>query len=181
MIIDELTNRLLDMGIEIGTKDAVKGALQFIGADTSTIDEVYVELKNRLNKKAFSKIPFDRRALFVSHCMKSSEHCKAGITDDGIICEGCGSCIITKIKSEAERLGYKFYVVPGGSMVFKILERIRPEACMGVACYYELEEAFEKLTVINMPYQGVPLLRDGCKDTDVDLELVFKVMSLRDF
>ena len=176
--MDELINRLLGLGIELGTKDAVKAALQFIGAETSTLDEVYVELSNSINKRPFSKVPFNERALFLSHCMKSSEHCKANLTEDGLMCLECGKCDICTIKQEAEKLGYKVYIVPGGSMVFKIIKRTQPKACAGVACYFELEEAFEKLTIANMPYQGIPLLRDGCKDTAVDLDRVLKVLRL---
>ena len=180
MLIDDLINRLLGLGIELGTKDAVKAALQFIGADTSTIDEVYVEMQNRINKKNFSKVPYNERALFLSHCLKDSEKCKAGMSENGIICEECGFCDISKIKQEAEKLGYKVYIVPGGSMVFKIIQRTEPKACVGVACYYELEEAFEKLTIVGMPFQGIPLLKDGCRDTEVEIQRVIDVLRFQD-
>lgn len=180
MVMDTLIERILGLDMELGNKDAVKAALQSIGEDISTMDEVYVELQNRINREAFSRIPFNERALFLSHCLKNSEKCKAGLTDNGLICEECGCCDIFGLKREAEKLGYNFYVVPGGSMVFNILKRTKPKTCMGVACYYELEEAFEKLTRINMPYQGVPLLRDGCKDTEAEISQVLKIMRLID-
>lgn len=181
MIIDDLINRLLGLGIELGTKDAVKAAMQFIGADTSTIDEVYVEMQNRINRKNFARVPYNQRALFLSHCLRDSEKCGASMSETGYQCEECGCCDIGRIKAEADALGYNTYVVPGGSMVFKIIKRTGPRACVGVACYYELEEAFEKLTIVNMPYQGIPLLKDGCKDTEVDIDRVLSILRLRDF
>lgn len=181
MSVDDLINRLLGLGIELGTKDAIKAALQFIKADTSQIDEIYVEVQNRINRRSFARAPFEERALFLSHCLRSSADCEAGMGDEGYLCGNCGCCDIGHIKEEADGLGYKTFVVPGGSMVFKIIKKHQPRAVAGVACYYELEEAFEKLTIVNIPYQGIPLLKDGCKDTEVDVQRVLDVLRLQLF
>ncbi len=177
MIIEDTITRLLKLGMDLGTKDAVKSALQLIDADTSVVDSIYVELKNRFNRKSFARVPYNKRALFLSHCLRHSEKCPAKLSDDGLMCEECGNCSICEIKQEAEKLGYTVYIVPGGSMVFKIIKRAAPDAVMGVACYFELEEAFEKLTTFsNLPYQGVQLSKDGCKDTEVDVDRVLEVL-----
>ena len=180
MHIEEMVNRILSLGLDVGTKDAVRSALKFIGYDTRALDSIYIEVRNRLNLKSFSKVPFEKRALFMSHCMKSSKTCKAEITDTGLQCLDCGDCDITTIKNEALRLGYQVYIVPGGSLVFKIIKKYRPEACVGVACMFELEEAFEKLTMANIPYQGVTLSKDGCVDTCVDVHRVIKVLNIHE-
>lgn len=176
MIIDDLVNKLIGMGMDLGTKDAVTAALQFIGADTSTIDAVYIELKNKFNRKAFSKTAHNERVVFLPQCLRHSKDCQAKLTDIGYVCEECGSCSIFRIKKEAERLGYKVYIVPGGSMVHKILKNSRPGGCVGVACYFELEDATEKLTIAGIPYRAIPLLKDGCKDTVVDIEKVLRAI-----
>lgn len=181
MYIEDLVNRVLGLGLDVGTKDAVKSALQLIGSDTSTVDIVYIELRNRLNLRAFSKVPFQERALFLSHCLKSSDNCKAKVTDAGLQCEDCGACQLTIMRKEALDLGYKVYIVPGGSLVFRIIKETKPKACVGVACPFELEEAFEKLTVANIPYQGIPLSKDGCVNTAVDVHKVSRILKLADF
>ena len=180
MQIEEMVNRVLGLGLDVGTKDAVKSALHFIGYDTKALDSIYIEVRNRLNLKAFTKVPYRNRALFMSHCLKSSEKCKAKITDAGLQCEDCGACQLTMMKKEALALGYKVYIVPGGSLVFKIIKKAKPEACVGVACMFELEEAFEKLTMANIPYQGIPLSKDGCVDTNVDVHKVIEVLRIID-
>ena len=51
---------------------------------------------------------------------------------------------------------------------------------MGVACMFELEEAFEKLNMANIPYQGVPLSKDGCVDTAVDIHKITEALKILD-
>ena len=79
MQIEDMVNRILGLGLDVGTKDAVMSALKFIGYDTKALDSIYIEVRNRLNLKTFARVPFDQRALFISHCMKSSKTCKAEI------------------------------------------------------------------------------------------------------
>ena len=79
----------------------------------------------------------------------------------------------------AEEKGMKVFIVPGGSMVFKILEKEMPDAVLGIACHKELIIALEKGKEINLPGQCVPLLRDGCKDTIVDMKKVKDIINLK--
>ncbi|MDO9537964.1 MAG: DUF116 domain-containing protein [Thermoplasmata archaeon] len=178
MSIDKHVKRLIELGIDLGTKDAVKSTLEALGADTDYINEIYISLKNHLNQKAFAAIPPNQRALFISHCLRNISVCKAEMTDMGYVCKRCGSCDINPILDEADRLGYKSFIVPGGSMVFKIVEKVRPRACFGVACYYELEEAISKLSNVGIPTRSVPLSRTGCVNTKVDVERVIKTLNI---
>ncbi len=178
MMIDEIIRKLIERGIDIGTKDAVKSALQMLEADTSLIDDVYIGLKNKLNYKTFSRVEYAHRAIFLPQCLRNSVKCKAELTDMGYVCQRCGSCCLPQILDEAENLGYKSYIVPGGSMVHNIVESTRPEACVGVGCYPELEEAIAKLGRVGIPTQAVPLLKAGCKDTEVEVERVIKTLRI---
>jgi hypothetical protein len=178
MIIDEIVVKVLEMGLDIGTKDAVKNAMDAIDADTRFVDEVYIGIKNRLNLKAFLKVEVSRRAVFLPQCLRSSTSCKAELSEFGYTCKRCGACPIPKILDAAGERGYKIYIVPGGSMVFNIVKKTQPLACIGVGCYPELEDAIAKLGRAGIPTQAVPLLRDGCKDTQVDVERIIKVLRL---
>jgi hypothetical protein len=178
MMIDEIIKKLIERGIDIGTKDAVKSALQMLEADTSLIDDVYIGLKNKLNYKTFSKVEYAQRAVFLPQCLRNSAKCKAELTEMGYICQRCGSCCLPQILDEAKNLGYKPYIVPGGSMVHNIVESTHPRACVGVGCYPELEEAIAKLGRFGIPTQSVPLLKAGCKDTEVVVERVIKILRI---
>ncbi len=48
-----------------------------------------------------------------------------------------------------------------------IIERGR-DAVLGVACLESLERSFERIAAMGLPHVAVPLLGDGCKDTDCD-------------
>ena len=74
---------------------------------------------------------------------------------------------------EAERLGYKkVMIIPGGSIVPKALMRLKPRVCLAAGCLKELVMGSficEKFGIIG---QGLPLLRDGCLETDLDWNLL---------
>jgi hypothetical protein len=178
MSIDNIIRKAIELGMDLGTKDAVKSTLEALDADTALLDEFYIGIKNELNKKAFARIPCNERALFISHCLRNSKVCKAEMTEMGHICQRCGSCDINKILDEAERLGYRTYIVPGGSMVFDIVLKTQPLACFGVACYQEVEEAIAKLARAGIPTRAVPLSKSGCIDTKVDVERVIKALNI---
>ena len=178
MIIDEIVNKIIELGLDLGTKDAVKSTLEALDADTNLLDEVYISLKNRLNLKSFAKTEYQERALFLPQCMRNSMKCIAELTEDGYVCKRCGSCSIPKILDVAEKLGYKCYIVPGGSMVFKLVKETVPKACVGVGCYYEVEEAIARLARVGIPTQGIPLTTTGCKDTTVDVDRVIKILQI---
>jgi len=84
-----------------------------------------------------------------------------------------GDCKVYAIKAKAEKLGYRVFICPGGSMIFRIIKKFRPKAVMGVACMKELVLAAEELRI---PMQGVELLKSGCVNTDVDVEHVFSLL-----
>jgi len=178
MSIDSSVKKLIELGIDLGTKDAVKSTLEALGADTDYIDEIYISLKNHLNQRAFAAVPPNQRALFISHCLRKIEVCRAEMTDEGYTCKKCGACDIIHIVNEAERLGYRVFIVPGGSMVFKLVEKYRPRACFGIACYYELEEAISKLAIARIPIRAVPLSKTGCVNTKVDVDRVIRTLNI---
>ncbi|MDI6856179.1 MAG: DUF116 domain-containing protein [Candidatus Thermoplasmatota archaeon] len=178
-IDNPLLKKILNLGIDLSTRSGVKTALALANEDTSLADELYIELRNALNREGFKKVPFNKRALFLPQCLRSAEHCKAELSDEGYVCKECGSCTAYTLKKEAEKLGYKVFIIPGGSMVMNILKNNSVEAVLGVACKLELCQGAERLASTSIWAQGVPLLRDGCKNTSVDVEKVLTVIRMR--
>lgn len=168
--------RLIESGIDLSTRNAVKLWLSTAGNADMT-DKLFTSMKNHLNKDGFIKIPYSERSLFLPQCLRNADKCTAKMDGVGYICKHCGACSISNIKQFAEELGYEVYVVPGGSMVLKIIANTKPKAVVGVACDFELGEAFEKLASLNIWYQGVPLLKDGCKNTAVDVEKLLGILK----
>ncbi len=177
-MIDKIISRLVSAGADLSSKNAIKAALRFIGEDERLADYIYILVKNRAYRKDWESLPVENRVIFLPQCLRNSKNCQAELTEKGYVCKRCGSCSIAEIAETAEKLGYRhIYIVPGGSMIYRILKGIDGNfACLGVACIPELCEASERLTIKNIPHQCVPLRKTGCVDTEVDLEDVKVVM-----
>lgn len=174
-----ILKKLLALGADLSTKSGMKIALEILGEKPSRAEDLYIELKNNLNHEGFRKIPYEKRALFLPQCLRCAEKCKAELTEVGYICKECGACCAAyKLKKAAEELGYKAFIVPGGSMVMKILANNYVEGIVGVGCRFELCEAVEKLSATKLWIQGIPLLKDGCKNTTVDIERVLDTIKM---
>ncbi|MCX6803285.1 MAG: DUF116 domain-containing protein, partial [Candidatus Diapherotrites archaeon] len=158
-----------------------EGIGKSLGLSNSMIQYTHVELRNTVYEPDFKKIPFSERALFLPHCPRNAAVCKAILDEEGYHCKHCGSCNLDAAIKLAKKNGYtKIYIVPGGSLVKKILEKDRPKAAIGVSCFHEAVMAFELTKQVKIIPQAVLLLRDGCKDTLINLPLLEEKLLLID-
>lgn len=171
-----IIQKLIGLGVDLSTKKALKRALKMIGLKPENIDHLYVELKNEIHKEAFSKINPKYKIVFLPQCLRKATKCKAKIGEEGYECVKCSKdCKAREIREMAENAGYKIFVVPGGSMVSKIIYKYKPKAVIGVACMKELVMSLEEL---QLPLHAVELSKDGCVETDVDIEKVKVALNL---
>ena len=170
-----LIRKLVAIGADLSTRNTFKTALNVLGINPKSVDRLYVELKNSINRGGFRKVPRDRRVLFIPQCLRNSRKCRAKLTDAGYACVNCCNCKAHRVKGDAEKLGYRAFIVPGGHMAFEIIKKTRPRAVVGIACLKELVIAAE---AVRIPAQGIELKRDGCVDTDVDMKDVLEVLRV---
>ncbi len=137
-----------------------------------------IEALNRLYEKEFRNVPFSERIIFLPHCLRSRE-CKAETCAEGVRCINCGKCNIGLFKKEAEELGYHIFIVPGFSMVKKIIGEYKPKAVLGVSCLNELNKAKDEVNGKKIILQGLALLKDGCVDTEADWDKIRKITNLK--
>lgn len=155
-----------------------KKLANIFGISESLVDYIGIELRNTLSTKAFARVSPKDRILVVPQCLRHPK-CPARLDSArGILCKECGMCVIKDLKGEAERLGYGFYTVPGGRFVERIVMRVKPKAALGVACYKDLNTAMRELSRSRFIVQGVPLVRDGCVGTKVNLRELLECMKL---
>lgn len=174
----EVISKAMSSGLDFTRRGALKSFLNKMDIDEDLYDKVYIAIKNRAFKKEFKDTPEEHIIIFLPQCLRNSEGCEAELTDEGYQCNKCGRCSISSIIKASEDLGYGgVYIVPGGSLVRKIMEKKKPKAVVGIACNYELVEGIEHATIHDIPTQSVPLIRDGCKDTEVDLEEVYELID----
>jgi geranylgeranyl diphosphate synthase, type II len=131
-----------------------------------------VAVSNEFWRPTLEAVPFHRRLLLLPHCLSDRTACAGKYDSVGLNCAGCGSCSIHGLKSEAERLGYSVVVAEGtGSVLMKVLEG-DADAIFGVACLDSLEKSFHRIVELGVPHVALPLLKDGCVDTEAEVDEV---------
>ncbi len=154
-----------------------KLAKQF-GLGDTIIDQIGIEVRNHLFAQGFASVPPTERIVVVPQCIRDLK-CPARLDPaSGIKCKECGKCVVKDLKEEGERLGYGVFVVPGGRFVERIVKTMRPKAALGVACHKDLNLAMQEISRAKIIVQGVPLIRDGCMNTAVDMKVLIKRMRL---
>jgi len=137
-----------------------------------------VEKTNRKNRKKFLKTSFSDRIILLPQCMRNSKKCTAEESGPFFICGGCGACKIKTIREAAEKLGYKkVYVLKGGKIIPSLFEKDKPLAVIGVACHWEGFLGQKICGEFKIPVQFFPLSRDGCADTDLDIDAFLKFIE----
>ena len=131
-----------------------------------------------------AKITPSERILLMPHCLRQSGTCKATYNQMGLQCIGCNpGCSINKLRKLATSYGYKgICVAPGGRLAIKFVKEMQPKAIVAVACAKELEEgvtgvrelAAEKIRPL---IAIIPLVKDGCVDTQVDEAKAIEIIS----
>jgi hypothetical protein len=131
-------------------------------------------------------VPRDKTILLLPHCLRVSATCRARGGDDGLICVDCNSdCHVNMLRKEALRQGFRgVCIAPGGSMALKYVKKMKPAAIIAVACEKELSEGIENVRELFGEKQAeapavtiIPLIKDGCLDTLVDIDSALKELS----
>jgi len=142
-------------------------------------DFLTVLIGNEVWRETISTVPYERRILLLPQCLRSRDTCPAEMDEFGLVCEECGRCPIGPLQSEAERLGYVVLIAEGTTVVTKLLEQGKVDAVVGVSCLSALERSFPYMAAEAIPGIAIPLYRNGCDSTAVDLDWVYESVRLR--
>ena len=145
--------------------------------------------KKQKEHKKMEDINFNERILLISHCLRPSKYCKAKISSTGLVCsDSCANnCVIGQLRKAAEKLGYKgVCIAPGGRLAIKFIEEKQPKGIIAIACKKELQEGIEAINQLKVKNKlngndpvvtTIPLLKDGCVDTEVNFEEAIKIIK----
>ncbi len=145
------------------------------------------ETEQTFTSSVVENVPYGERVLLLPHCLRPSQDCPGRMTKQGLDCTGCTlvDCAVYQLRVAAAEAGYKgVCVAPGGRLAVRFLAEQQPAGVVAVACDKELEEGLEAVAEIKWeneppPVAVVPLLRDGCVDTEVDVEMARAVIFSR--
>lgn len=141
-------------------------------------DYASVFVHNEVWRVRLAGIPFDRRLLLLPKCLRDPERCQGRMDEFGLVCARCGGCVMDEIHAEAEDLGYVVMVAEGSPLVMALIESGQVEAVVGVSCLSVLEKVFPYMEAAALPGMAIPLLREGCENTAVDLDWVWDAIYL---
>ncbi len=153
----------------------LKTMVKIFRIDPHAIDNMIIEIENNLMRSDFLKVPYNERMIILPQCLRHP-NCPARTSPNSIECIGCGLCNIKKLKKEAEEMGYKFVLSPGGTFSKRRIKEEKPKAVLGVACEFELREGLDACMEYRVPAQGIPLLKGGCVQTIADWDRIKEVM-----
>ncbi len=177
--IKESISDLIDTGAHLDVADATEIVAKKLGLRNQWINFTHIEFRNKLFESGYKRVPKEERILFLPHCLRHSKECKAELGEEGLECKKCGKCQISEIIDLANEAGVKkTFVVPGGSMLIKLIGKYKPKAVLGVCCYNEAQLAFDNLKGTDVFPQAALLIRDGCSDTRANIEEIKEKLFL---
>jgi hypothetical protein len=143
---------------------------------------------NLVNEKVLAQIDPGERILLLPQCLRPSQNCPGKFSKTGLACpEDCVvNCVIYTFRQEATRQGYRgVCVAAGGKMALRFVKENGAKGIVAVACDEELKmgveavEGMEEYQNGGPPIVIIPLVKDGCVDTEVDASLVSRTINLR--
>jgi hypothetical protein len=158
----------------------LKSLTERIGFKKGYIDMLSNDMRNFVNYKALSKIPFNERILLLPQCLRKID-CPATLNSlKGFECKNCGRCGVGDLIKFCNELGIQVFIIPGGSFVKKVVKLTRPKAIIGVGCHIELREGSLVLDYLKIPGRGISLEKDGCIETKVNFEKIKKALLIKE-
>ena len=133
---------------------------------------------NSLWETVFASFPYDQRLLLLPICLRNHDRCRAPRDDMGLLCQACGECRIPAITETAEARGIPVLVSESSSSVSGWVEQGAIQTVIGVSCLESMEKTFPAMFRHGIPGIGVPLLTDGCRDTQPDTALLDEVLAI---
>jgi len=141
-------------------------------------DFVTVLVSNAAWRDQVAAVPYNRRLLLLPQCLRDAEHCQADIDSFGLVCRHCGRCVLDELLITAEGLGYTTLVAEGTIVATTLIQTNRIDAIVGVSCLASLEQVFPYLAAAACAGVAIPLLRDGCVNTAIDVDRVREAIHL---
>ena len=160
----ELETRARELLAQLGLADGYVGFTMVALASAFWSDQV-------------AATPHARRLVLLPHCMRDAAACEAPYTTLGLECRQCGACRLPELKGFAEQLGCRVLIAEGSPVVLQLILSGSVDAIVGVACLDSLEKTFDRILAAGVPCMAVPLLGNGCRNTESDLECVKRMIG----
>jgi hypothetical protein len=152
--------------------------LMFAGSLSKNKKERYqrfiINLNNRLVQR--ERIKPGKILLLLPHCLQINE-CDVRLTYNVYNCKKCGKCEIKDLIGIAEENHLNLFIATGGSLARRIVNEIKPDAVIAVACENDLSSGI--FDTYPLPILGITNDRPfgPCLNTKVDLSKVKEAIN----
>ncbi len=133
------------------------------------IRHIYIKANNQYVLSSKKKFIKDKILIVLPHCLQNSK-CSRRIRNGLDECIQCSNCNIGDIKEIINQYGVTAEIATGGTSARKVIQDIKPEFVIAVACERDLTSGL--LDVKGIPVYGILNKRPNgpCKDTFVDID-----------
>ncbi len=138
-----------------------------------------IMIHNAAWQETVAAIPYERRLFLLPQCLRTRTECPATMDALGLLCQECGRCPLGALQRDASDLGYAVLIAEGTGAVTGLLKEGNLDAVIGASCLAALEQSFRHIAEEAVPALAIPLVRDGCDATEVDLEWLRECIHLR--
>lgn len=146
---------------------------RLLDIDKERVERSFIEVSNQLVREKRVKVSADRLLLLLPHCLQL-DTCPHKITRQVQNCRRCGRCQIGSLLKLAEKYGIHIAVVTGGTLARKVVQTVKPQAVLAVACERDLTSGIQD--IFPLPVVGILNERpEGpCLNTCVNLPAIEK-------
>ena len=146
----------------------------FFKSKKESFQKSVIHINNRLVRAERPKTK--NLLLLLPHCIQINE-CTIRLTHNIYNCERCGRCEIKDLIDIATENKLTLFVATGGTIARRIVQEVKPEAIVAVACERDLSSGL--VDTYPFPVLGIPNERPygPCFNTSVDLDKVKEAIN----
>ncbi|NMB11029.1 MAG: DUF116 domain-containing protein [Firmicutes bacterium] len=145
------------------------GAL--LGIERDRIRASFIEVNNQLVRQRQERVRPQELLILAPVCLQEAE-CPRKVTNDIRQCRRCGRCSVGGLLELADAYGVHAAIATGGTKARQLLQDLRPEVVIAIACERDLVSGLQDSRQILV--RGITNQRPHgpCFNTQVDLEKV---------
>jgi uncharacterized protein len=143
----------------------------FIKGGKDAVRDFFIKVNNILVQSGLRKYDKSRILVLLPHCLQHSG-CSYKVTGSLDNCVRCGRCRIGELAVLAEKTGVRIQVVTGGTIARQLVDSMKPELILSVACERDLVSGIRD--VGRIPVIGIVNERPNgpCNSTTVDVDIL---------
>jgi hypothetical protein len=142
-----------------------------LGIEKDRIRASFIEVNNQLARQRQKRVSPEKLLILAPVCLQEAD-CPRKVTNDIQQCRRCGRCSVGGLLELADTYGVHAAIATGGTKARQLLQELRPEVVVAIACERDLVSGLQDSRHIIV--RGITNKRPHgpCFNTEVDLERV---------